>query len=54
MSKKHLYVALTRTTNLENIAILKPNDKLFSLENQGHLDINDNSNFLFELEEILK
>ena len=34
--------------------ILKPNDKLFSLENQGHLDINDNSNFLFELEEILK
>ena len=34
--------------------ILKPIDKLFSLENQGHLGINDNSKFLFELEEILK
>ena len=35
-------------------AILKPNDKLFSLENQGHLGINENDIFLFELKEILK
>ena len=35
-------------------ALLKPNDKLFSLENQGHLGVNENDTFLFELKEILK
>ncbi len=34
--------------------ILKPNDKLFSLENQGHLGVNENEKFLLELKEILK
>lgn len=34
--------------------ILKSNDKLFSLENQDHLGINENEDFLFQLNEILK
>lgn len=34
--------------------ILKPNDKLFTLENQGHLGVNENEKFLLELKEILK
>lgn len=33
---------------------LKPNDKLFTLENQGHLGVNDNETFLVKLKEILK
>lgn len=35
-------------------ANLKSNDKLFSLENQGHLGVNENEKFLLELKEILK
>lgn len=35
-------------------AVFKPKDKLFSLKNQGHLGINGNDTFLFELKEILK
>lgn len=33
---------------------LKLKDKLFLLENQGHLGVNENDSFLFELKEILK
>lgn len=35
-------------------SLLKPKDKLVSLENQGHLGVNDNEEFLSELKEILK
>lgn len=34
--------------------VLKSNDKLVTLENQGHLGINENDVFLCELKEILK
>ena len=33
--------------------VIKPNDKLFALENQGHLGVNDNGDFLIQLKEIL-
>ncbi len=34
--------------------IIKPSDSLFTLENQGHIGINDNSEFEDKLKEILK
>lgn len=39
--------------SLQLKTVLKPNDKLITLENQGHLSLNENENFLFELKEIL-
>ena len=47
-------VVIPYENSLKLKSIFKPNDKLVSLEKQGHLGINDNEEFLFELKRILK
>ncbi len=45
-------IAIDNSIRLQKI--LKPNDELFILENQNHIGINENIDFLQKLQEILK